>query len=361
MKTVKMKRFIECFLPTTACNMECEYCYITQNAERKVKKVDLSLCADRIGKALSQERLGGVCMVNICAAGETLIPKEIISILRDILADGHYVMLVTNGTLTERFRECCSFPEEYRKRLFFKLSFHYLELKKLGKLEVYFTNIKMIREAGISFTVEITPDDGYIPYIPEIKAVCMKNLGVLPHVTVARDERYKGYPFLSKLPREDFVKTWDAFDSELFRFKESIFEVPRREFCYAGEWGFTVNLQTGDYRQCYKGKKLGNLYKNTEAPIHLCPVGHNCPEGHCYNGHAFLGFGLIPELDTPDYADQRNRVLPDGTAWLSEPMERFMRCRLKDANEEYTLQQKKKADIRSFNGKQKVKDILRIK
>ena len=189
----------------------------------------------------------------------------------------------------------------------------------------------------------------------------MKNLGVLPHVTVARDERYKGYPFLSKLPREDFVKTWDAFDSELFRFKESIFEVPRREFCYAGEWGFTVNLQTGDYRQCYKGKKLGNLYKNTEAPIHLCPVGHNCPEGHCYNGHAFLGFGLIPELDTPDYADQRNRVLPDGTAWLSEPMERFMRCRLKDANEEYTLQQKKKADIRSFNGKQKVKDILRIK
>ena len=36
MENVKMKRFIECFLPSTACNMKCEYCYITQNKEREV-------------------------------------------------------------------------------------------------------------------------------------------------------------------------------------------------------------------------------------------------------------------------------------------------------------------------------------
>lgn len=361
MKTVKMKRFIECILPTTACNMECEYCYITQNRDRKVKKVDLSLCVEKIGGALSQERMGGVCMVNICAAGETLIPKEIISILRDILADGHYVMLVTNGTLAKRFKECCDFPEEYRKRLFFKISFHYLELKKQDKLDLFFSNIQMVQRAGISFTVEITPGDGYIPYIPEIKKICVERLGVLPHVTVSRDERYKGYPFLSKLSRNEFVKVWGEFDSELFRFKESIFGVRRKEFCYAGQWGFVLNLQTGEYRQCYKARRLGNLYKDVAEPLYLCPVGNNCPEGHCYNGHAFLGFGLIPELETPDYADMRNRILPDGTRWLSEPMERFMRCRLKDANKQYTPRQKRKADLWSFNGKQKLKDILGIR
>ena len=121
--------------------MKCEYCYITQNKERVVKPIDLSKCEKMIGKALSKERLGGVCMINICAAGETLMPKEVISILHDILAQGHYVMLVTNGTLTERFKACCEFPEEYRSHLFFKFSFHYLELKKQNKLDTYFSNI----------------------------------------------------------------------------------------------------------------------------------------------------------------------------------------------------------------------------
>ena len=361
MENVKMKKFIECFLPSTACNMKCEYCYITQNKERVVKPIDLSRCVNTIGKALSKERLGGTCMVNICAAGETLIPKETILILRNILAEGHYVMLVTNGTLTERFKACCEFPEEYRQRLFFKFSFHYLELKRQDQLELYFSNIKMIQKAGISFTVEITPDDSYIPYIPEMIEICTKNLGAKPHVTVARDERYKGYPFLSKLPHDEFVKTWSVFDSELFRFKDSIFGVKRHEFCYAGEWGIVVNLQTGDYKQCYKGKKLGNIYNNTEAPLHLCAVGHHCPEGHCYNGHAFLGFGLIPELDTPDYADQRNRVTEDGVQWLSKPMEQFMRCKLKDANKELDKKEKKLTDIKSINGRQIIKDILGIK
>lgn len=361
MEPVKMKRFIECFLPSTACNMECEYCYITQNKERKVKPIDLEECVSKIGKALAPDRLGGICMINICAAGETLIPKEIITILHDILANGHYVMLVTNGTLTERFRECCDFPEEYRNRLFFKLSFHYLELKKQNKLDLYFSNIKMIQKAGISFTVEVTPDDGYIPYIQEIKEVCIENLGTLPHVTVARDERYRGYPFLSKLPHDEFVKVWSQFDSELFRFKDSIFGIKRKEFCYAGEWGFILNLETGNYSQCYKGKWLGNLYKNLDKPLHLCPVGHHCPEGHCYNGHAFLGFGLIPELETPDYADQRNRVLDDGTQWLNKSMEQFMRCKLKDANMEYNLSQKRIADVKSINYKQCVRDLLRMK
>ena len=78
-------------------------------------------------------------------------------------------MVVTNGTITARFKEFCSFPEEYRQRLFFKCSLHYIELKKHDQLNPYANNIRLIKDAGISFTVELTPDDSYIPYIPEIK------------------------------------------------------------------------------------------------------------------------------------------------------------------------------------------------
>ena len=284
--------------------------------------------------------MGGTCLVNICAGGETLIPPELSSIVRSILEDGHFVMLVTNGTLTERMREYCNFPSEMRARLFFKISFHYLELLRLNKLEAFFENIHMIQDAGLSFTVEITPDDIYIPYIPEIKRVCIEHLGVLPHVTVPRDVRIEGKPLMTKLPREEFRKIWSQFDSELFNFKYRIFEVKRREFCYAGLWGFVLELGSGNYKQCYCGRHLGNLYHDTDKPLNLSPIGTHCLEGHCYNGHAFLGLGLIPELDAPFYAEQRNRILPDGREWLSSDVKAIMSCKLKDANHEYTSYQK---------------------
>ena len=356
---VKMKKFIECTLPIKACNMRCQYCYVTQNKWWNNKMPDLTLCKNYIKDALSVERMGGVCMINICAAGETLIAPEVPEIIKSILEAGHYVMVVTNGTLSKRFRECCEFQEQLKKHLFFKISFHYLELKRQNKLELYFENVEMIREAGISFTIEITPDDSYIPYIDEIKEICMERLGAMCHVTVPRDERIIGYPLMTSLSRNEFVKIWSQFDSELFRFKESIFEIKRNEFCYAGDWGIVLNLASGEYRQCYKGKVLGNIYKNINEPLNLFPIGHNCQEGHCFNGHAFLGFGLIPELDTSDFADMRNRKLQDGTQWLSNEMEEFMRCKLKETNEEYSEKDKKRADMKSYPLLNKLKAIIK--
>lgn len=357
----KMKMFIECHVPITACNMRCKYCYVTQNGWWKNKEADLDLCCEKIQAALSPKRLGGICMINLCATGETLIDSRMIDIIYKILADGHYVMVVTNGTLTKRFEQLCGFPAEYRERLFLKCSFHYLELKRMNKLDVYFNNIAMIHEHGISFTVEITPDDSYIPYIPEIKEVCMRKLGALCHVTVPRDERKKGFPLMTELARCKFVEQWRDFDSQLFNFKESIFEVKRNEFCYAGQWGFVLELKNGDYAQCYKGKRLGNLYKDLDKPLNLFPVGHNCGEGHCFNGHAFLGFGLIPELDTPNYADMRNRISNTGAEWLSPKMKSFMQRKLVEDNEEFNFKDKLKADVKSVQYKSKIKKVLRVK
>lgn len=351
-----MKRFIECYVPISACNMRCKYCYVTQNNWWNSKKPDYSF-AKNIKKAFSKERLGGVCMINMCATGETLLNEEVIGIIKDILDNGHYIMLVSNGTLTKRFEECCNFPKNLRKHLFFKLSFHYLELKRLNMLETYFNNIRMLKENDISFTVELTPDDSYIPYIDEIKDICEKELGALCHITVCRDELKAGYPLMTSLSKEKYEEVWKQFDSDLFSYKYSIFEEKRREFCYAGLWSMVVDLQSGNYQQCYKGKKLGNIY-NFDKPLNFCAIGHHCREGHCFNGHAFLGFGLIPGLDTVDFADMRNRKLNDGTQWLSDEMEYIMRHKLSEENELLNSKQKVISDVKSISLKQTVKKII---
>ena len=296
-------------------------------------------------------------MVNMCSTGETLLYSEVVIIVRDILENGHYVMLVTNGTLTKRFEQFANFPVNLRKHLFFKLSFHYLELKRLNLLDTFFANIRLMQRANISFTVEITPDDSYIPYIDEIKKVCMKELGALCHVTVPRDETKKGYPLMTSLSRSEFTNLWKSFESPLFDFKESIFEVKRKEFCYAGQWGLVINLENGIYKQCYKGKTLGNIY-DLDKPINYVAIGHHCREGHCFNGHAFLGFGLIPELNSPTFDKMRNRVLADNSEWLSSEMKAFMQCKLQDANCKLSKQEKCIADIKSISPKLFVKNIL---
>lgn len=342
-----MKMFIECTVPTRACNMKCDYCYVTQNKWWDSRMPDMSYCLENVNKAFHKERLGGPCMVNICAQGETLLPPQMVNIIREILDNGHYVMIVTNGTMKKRFEEMCKFPLEMRKKLFFKFSFHYLELKKQNLFEVYLNNIRMISENGISFTVEITPDDEYIPYIPEIKDWCNYNLGTLCHVTVPRDERKDGFPLMTALSREEFVEVWKDFDSDLFNYKESIFEVKRKEFCYAGAWSIALNLVTGEYKQCYKGMILGDFYKDIDKPLHLLAVGNHCKEGHCFNGHAFLGFGLIPEVRTTSYADMRNRIGFNGAQWLRNDMKYFMDHPLVEANQVFDKKQKRIVNIKN--------------
>ncbi len=329
-----MKMFIECQLPMYLCNMKCQYCYVPQYNKGKAQIPDLTVCENQIEKATSLKRLGGTCMFNICATGETLIHPQLAKIVYSILKNGHYVMIVTNGTLSERLEEYCAFPEEFRKRLFFKISLHYLELSRMNMLDVFCGNIRKIKEHDISYSVELTPDDSYIPYIPAIRDFCVSNFGALCHVTVPRDERKVGYPLMTDLSRKEFVDVWKSFDSTLFDFKESIFEVKRKEFCYAGKWGVVLDLQTGVYRQCYKGLPLGNFYKNTDKPLNLFPIGKNCQEGHCFNGHAFLGFGLIPEINTPAFSEMRNRETASGTQWLNKSMNDFMAEKLKDENNE---------------------------
>lgn len=339
----KIKRFLDCYIPTETCNLRCHYCYIAQQRKFENVLASFSQSKETIRKALSKERLGGPCLMNFCAGGETLLSDEVLPIVRELVEEGHYAMIVTNGTITKRFEEIAAWPEELLERLFIKFSFHYLEMKRLGWMERFFDNVNRMKQCGASFTVEITPSDELIPYIEEVKETCMQYLGALCHITVARDDRTAGIEVLSEHDFDTYQKIWGQFGSDLFSFKTKIFYKKREEFCYAGQWSAYINLETGDMKQCYCGKVLDNLYKDVTKPLRFEPVGYGCTLAHCYNGHAYLTLGDIPELEAPTYAETRNRVCADGSEWLTPKMKAFMSTKLWESNREFTAQEKSAA------------------
>lgn len=337
----KIKRFIDIQVPVTTCTLRCHYCYITQHRLFSSELPKFKYTPDQIKHALSKERLGGVCHFNVCGSGETLLPPEMTDIIRGLLEEGHYIMIVNNGTATKTIKRMMeTYPHELKKRLGFKFSFHFLELKKKNIMDRFFDTIRYVRENGCSISLEMTPSDELIPYIDEIKEVCMKNLGALCHVTVARDENVPGFVILSKLSREEYKRIWGQFDSPLFDFKMSIFNEQRLEFCYTGMWGGILDLGTGVLRACDCTFKTQNILDDPTKPIDFSPVG-KCNKAHCHNGHAWLGLGMIPEMITPTYAAMRDRVDAKGNHWLNEDMRKFLSQKLADANQLLPEAQKK--------------------
>lgn len=342
-RTPKMKMFIDTIVPVTTCNLRCHYCYITQCRLFDNLLPEFKYSPAIVANAVSQERLGGVCHFNICGGGETLLPPQITDYIRVILEQGHYVMVITNGTISKRINDIIQFPSELLERLCFKFSFHYRELKNKGLLEQFFLNVQKVRNAGCSFSLEVTPSDEDIPLIDEIIQVCKERAGAPCHVTIARDETsaLRDKPILTKLSREQYKTTWSIFGSDMFRFKLSVFGQKRKEFCYAGAWSGYLNLGTGMMTQCYGGfLKPQNIFENPYAPIRRVPVGRKCREAHCYNAHAFLTLGLIPELESIEYARIRNREMKSGTEWLTPRVKAFLSNKLGDANMKYSVGQK---------------------
>lgn len=358
----KIKRYIDCYIPVTTCTLRCPYCYITKHRLFEGPLPDFQYSPEYVRKALSKERLGGTCLINMCAGGETLLAPKVVDYARCLLEEGHYVMIVTNATVNKPFDEFARFPRELTKHLFFKFSYHYLELKKRNLMERFFGNIRKVRDAGCSFTLELTPSDDAIPYIDDIKAIAKQELGAINHVTIARDETDdRELPMLTSLSKEEYANVWGTFNSEIFDYKLTIFEMKRKEFCYAGDWSFYLNLLTGEMSQCYKSYKQQNIFQDITKPIKFRAIGHNCGEHHCYNGHSFLTLGDIPQLKAPTYASLRNRVCNDGTEWLQPEMKAFMSSKLMESNKEYSIWKKGWADlsIRLIRLKRWIRHVIR--
>lgn len=336
----KIKRLIDCTIPVFTCNLRCSYCCNTLSKKYNAPIPKFPYSAEYMAKAISPERMGGICWINLGGYGETLLSKEIINYAIELLKLGHFVSIVTNGTVSKAFDAFCSIDEKLRKRLFFKFSFHYLEFKERNLFDVFFFNIEKVKKAGCSFTVELTPCDEEIEHIDDIKNMCLEKLGALCHITVPRDYTKSELSLLTKKPRNEFKKIWDTFKSNLFDYKWSVFEQKRREFCYAGDWSVFLNMYTGELKQCYQGKILANVYEDINKPIKFEAIGCNCKEPHCYNAHAWLVWGSIPELKAPTYAELRNRVCKDGTEWLNPETKAFYSTKLYESNKEYSFKRK---------------------
>lgn len=331
------RRYVDFGVPFNACNLNCHYCYVQQREDKRgrghVSDTHLKYSIEHIVKALSVERLEGVCIINLCAAGETLLPPYISELITSFLKEGHYVTIVTNGTLTEKFNEISLFDTDLLERLFFKFSFHFLELKRTNLMDTFFRNIQLVKKMGASFSVEFCAADELEPFIDEIMGVCMKNIGAYPHLVMPRVDDTKN--LLSKHTLEEFVEIWRIFDSALFDFKVTYWGEKRTEFCRSGEYMFLINGGNGNYSKCYKQGVMQNIFENITQPIIFEPVGHDCKMPHCFNSHFFLTTGCIDEIHDVSYTDIRDRVDANtGEHWLNPIMRELFSHRFADYDKE---------------------------
>lgn len=341
--SVQPKRFFECLLPVSACNLKCPYCYIIQEGKREMKLADLPYSPEHIAKALRKERVGGTCWISICGAGETLVQPEAVGIIKCLLAEGHYVNVTTNGTLTARFNELISACGDTIKRLHVSFSLHYLELKKRGLLDAFFDNVIKIRDAGASILVQINMCDEYSPYIDEIKSAVKEKVGAYPQAALTRDESTIPMKIWTVKTASEYFAEGESFCSPLFRFTFDQFNKKHKEFCYAGDWSGVLNLQTGWLKKCYANAEGQNIFEDIDRPIDFEAVGKECRNLYCVNSSHFISLGVIPSIKAPTYAELRNRKEAN---WYSEDMEKFLSHKLEESNKKYPLTKRIKTEMR---------------
>lgn len=249
-----------------------------------------------------------------------------------LVREGHYIEVVSNMVLTKKLEPLLELDPEILSHVEFKCSLHYLEMEKKGLLGRFADNVNAAWDAGASCNVEITPPDELVPKIPEVKDYCMDNFGALAHITIARNDATRRIERLTKLSLDEYHAAWDQFDSPFFDFKNRIFGVKQRGFCEAGAWMYHVMMNTGEARQCYKGRKIGNIFENPDESLPQMPIG-TCLQPHCFNGHMLLTLGLIDGLTNVGYGDIRDRERADGTHWLRPELKDFFNSKLSDGND----------------------------
>lgn len=332
-----VKKIILFRIPMSICNFRCHYCYLSQRPMHfQGIQPEMKFTPEQVGYAMRQERIGGPAFFNFCADGETLLVRDIEKYVRAVLEQGHYVEFVTNCTVTSVLDKFLQFPKDLLKRLEFKCSFHYLELKRKGWLELFANNVRKIWDAGASANIEITPSDELIPFIEDVMQFSMAKFGAYPHLTIARNDTTNGIDYLTNLSMEEYNRTWSRFGSDFWNFKKTIFGNKQKQFCYAGEWGLYIDLTTGDTTRCYTGGSIGNSFLTPDAPLPSSPIG-KCPLAHCYNGHALLTLGYIPRLTNVGYGDIRDRKRADGSHWLQPELKAFFNTKLEQSNDELPI------------------------
>ena len=194
-----------------------------------------------------------------------------------------------------------------------------------------------MRQAGCSFLVQLNLYDGYIPYLEEIEEYCIENFGAKPQVAATRDERSKPFKLHTSLSTEEYMEKGRKMQSPLFEFTMKNFMVKRKEYCYAGDWSFILDLDSGIMRRCYNVPFGVNIFENPQKPIKFEAVGKGCRKEFCVNSSHFMSLGVIPSIDTPTYTELRNRLEAD---WYTPEMQQFLSQKLRDSHKTYSPMKK---------------------
>lgn len=336
-----IRYFIECLVPETRCNLKCSYCYVNSfSDEFKRKNNEFLYPLDTMLSGLTPERLGGICFFSICGAGETLLKKEVVQLVRGLVLLGHYVNITTNGTATKRYREICDgLEKKILSKIHFSFSFHYDELKRTNTIETYFSNVLYVSKQGCSTLCQINLTKSYISQTTEIQKLFNEKLGCLPQAVLTRDpgDVEKIY---ESLERSDYKKNGDSYESPLFEFTFSNHNKKVKDICFAGYYSFTLNLANGIATGCYGRGWKKNLFSDTKTIINPSPVVR-CKSPFCVNGSHFCALGMVPSYACPTYYALRNRY--SRTLFknlITEEMKQVMNAKFKDPTHNFSPIQK---------------------
>lgn len=325
----KMQKYIGLVFPENLCNLDCSYCYISLNKNRRFENLGRKNphLPQFIRRQFRKEILGGACLIGFTGSGETLLADKFCEVCIELLKEGHYVHIVTNGTPTNKIKEILASAGPYQGHIIFKLSFHYIELLEKRMLDKFVETVKLIESSQASYTVEIMPHDELIPYIPDVLKFSEENFGAYPQLTIGRDEADKT-KLLTKQSYKEYIETWNVFKSEMFDTRMKLYMVNGKN-CGAGPLGFFVDMYSGKIQHCVYRENLGNVYTDGLENIELNRVGNTCPLDYCFNCHVYATLGILPEDNIPTYMEIRDRVKTDGRHWIKEDMRRFLDVKLK--------------------------------
>ncbi len=328
LKKEKMKKYIGLHITENNCNFDCEYCYLALNPQRRYADLNRRNphLPQYVRSCLSYKKLGGSCLIGITGSGETMLADGINDLCIELLKEGHYLHIVTNGTVINKIQDLISRAGEYSRHIIFKLSFHYNELKKHNLLDRFSEVVRLIEESKASYTIELLPYDGIIDFISEIKDYSFKNFGALPQLTIARDEK-RGTRLLSDMSFEKYISTWKEFDSEMLELRRQLY-MTKGKNCLAGPLGFFVDLFSGNVKHCVYHEVVGNIYLNDLSEIDLTKVGNTCPLPYCFNCHVYAALGILPVENVLTYGEIRDRVKTDGSHWIKEEMMSYLKVKL---------------------------------
>lgn len=347
MDKTKIKKAITVYVPGNICNLRCSYCYITECLKNSHGiKAQFQYSVEHMIAAFAPERLGGIAYITVIGEGETLIPPEVVPFVKGLLHQGHVVEIVTNNTIDERIEELLESPKEDLKRLIVKCSLHYMELKRLNKVESYFANIRKIIAAGASSYPFLVICEEYMPVLDEIREVCMRELGALPPctpcVTADKPEDFLNGAGAVTSPActPEFVKSINGkMKSRLFEEAVRFLDVDVRDiFCYAGKWSFVVEMKSGLLSKCHNVRAEANFFENINQPIECSPIGCECGIASCSLQYPLYGFGLIPEvLNVPTYTD----MLSENSAFFNDEVKEMLNIKISDTEKAYSCDEER--------------------